>query len=159
MFGLGGKKFSEMLAVQSGALVPLPEVPDEVFSQKMLGDGVALLPEDEVVLSPVSGTVSTVAETFHAFGITAADGCEILVHIGIDTVEMKGEGFEALVREGDAVKAGTPIARVDLAAVRARGFHTHTVVVATNMEDVKDLEAAAGHAEAGETVIVKYRMK
>ena len=102
----------------SGKLVPLSDVPDETFASGVLGEGIAIEPSDGLFCSPVDGTVETIAETKHAIGFAADNGLEILVHVGLETVSLKGEGFEVLVKEGDRVKAGQPVARVDLALIR-----------------------------------------
>ena len=99
------KTKNELLATQNGTIVDLKDVPDEAFAQKLLGDGVAILPTDNEVYSPVDGTIIQVSDTLHAYGISTKDGLDILIHIGIDTVELQGEGFEPLVKEGDQVKA------------------------------------------------------
>ena len=102
----------ELTAMTDGRCIPLEEVNDPVFSGKALGDGIAIVPEDCVIAAPCDGTVSMLAETLHAFGMTRDDGLELMVHIGIDTVALKGEGFEALVSQGDQVKKGEPLIRL-----------------------------------------------
>ena len=96
-----------ILSPISGKTVSLDDVPDKVFSERLLGDGVAILPEDGRIFSPTDGVISSVAETKHAYGISSDDGTEILIHFGLETVELKGEGFEPLVKSGDRVKKRT----------------------------------------------------
>lgn len=115
----------------SGTLVPLSEVPDETFASGVLGEGIAIEPSDGLFCSPVDGTVETIAETKHAIGFAADNGLEILVHVGLETVSLNGEGFEILVKEGDRVKAGQPVAKADLALIRERGLKTITSMVLT----------------------------
>lgn len=115
----------------SGTLVPLSEVPDETFASGVLGEGIAIEPSDGLFCSPVDGTVETIAETKHAIGFAADNGLEILVHVGLETVSLNGEGFEILVKEGDRVKAGQPVAKADLALIRERGLKTITSIVLT----------------------------
>ena len=104
----------QILAPAAGRAVPLEEVPDPVFSQKIIGDGIAVIPEDGRIVSPVTGEVVSVADTLHAYGFRTEEGLEILIHIGLETVALKGACFKALVKVGDKVQAGDPIAEVDL---------------------------------------------
>ena len=115
----------------SGKLVPLSEVPDETFASGVLGKGIAIEPSDGLFCSPVDGTVETIAETKHAIGFAADNDLEILVHVGLETVSLKGEGFEIFVKEGDKVKAGQPVAKVDLDLIRSRSLKTITSIVLT----------------------------
>ncbi|MFC6592782.1 glucose-specific PTS transporter subunit IIBC [Deinococcus lacus] len=121
----------------SGALLPLSEVPDEVFSGGMMGQGFAIAPSDGVVRAPFSGVVETLFPTRHAVGLRADNGLEVLVHVGIDTVKLGGEGFEALVAQGDRVTAGQPLLRVDLDTVRSRVPSLVTPVLFTNLDDTQ----------------------
>ena len=101
-----------------GKILPITEVPDQVFSGKMMGDGFAIEPTEGTVVSPVNGEIVNVFPTKHAIGIQSEGGKEILIHFGIDTVKLNGEGFEALVAQGDKVKQGQPLLKVDLAFVK-----------------------------------------
>lgn len=118
-----------------GKLLELKDVPDQVFSQKMMGDGFAIEPANGEVVSPVDGTVSIFFPTKHAIGFTADNGREILVHFGVDTVNLQGEGFEALVEQGDKVNAGQPVLRVDLEKVRGKVPSVITPVIFTNLTE------------------------
>ena len=138
----------------SGTLVPLSEVPDETFASGVLGEGIAIEPSDGLFCSPVDGTVETIAETKHAIGFAADNGLEILVHVGLETVSLNGEGFEILVKEGDRVKAGQPVAKADLALIRERGLKTITSIVVTGGADEKELHCAEGLATAGKTPVL-----
>lgn len=129
MFGLFKKEEFKIVAPVDGKLIPLADVPDNVFSQKVMGDGFAVIPGGNTVLAPLSGTAETVFPTGHAVGITTKDGIECIVHIGLDTVEMNGEGFEPLVRQGDKVKAGQPIVRFDKELLEQKGYNLSTIVV------------------------------
>ena len=113
----------------SGKVVPLADVPDPVFSGKILGDGVAIIPSDGRICSPVDGTLTTVAETGHAFGFQTEDGIELLVHVGLETVGLKGVPFTIEVEAGTKVKAGDPIARVDLDYLKEHNIETVTPVI------------------------------
>ena len=143
----------------SGTLVPLSEVPDETFASGVLGEGIAIEPSDGLFCSPVDGTVETIAETKHAIGFAADNGLEILVHVGLETVSLKGEGFEILVKEGDRVKVGQPVAKADLALIRERGLKTITSLVVTGGADEKELHCADGLAAAGKTPVLTLTAK
>ena len=143
----------------SGTLVPLSEVPDETFASGVLGEGIAVEPSDGLFCSPVDGTVETIAETKHAIGFAADNGLEILVHVGLETVSLNGEGFEILVKEGDRVKAGQPVAKADLALIRERGLKTITSIVLTGGADDMELNCAEGIAAAGKTPVLTLTAK
>ena len=143
----------------SGTLVPLSEVPDETFASGVLGEGIAIEPSDGLFCSPVDGTVETIAETKHAIGFAADNGLEILVHVGLETVSLNGEGFEILVKEGDKVKAGQPVAKADLALIRERGLKTITSIVLTGGTDDMELHCADGLATAGKTPVLTLTAK
>lgn len=143
----------------SGKLVPLSSVPDETFASGVLGEGIAIEPSDGLFCSPVSGTVESIAETRHAIGFAGDNGLEILVHVGLETVGLKGEGFEILVKEGDTVKEGQPVAKVDLDLIRARGLNTITSIVLTGGADDMELNCAEGIAAAGKTPVLTLTSK
>ena len=143
----------------SGKLVPLSSVPDETFASGVLGEGIAIEPSDGLFCSPVSGIVESIAETRHAIGFAGDNGLEILVHVGLETVGLKGEGFEILVKEGDTVKEGQPVAKVDLDLIRARGLNTITSIVLTGGADDLVLHCAAGTAKAGKTQVLTLTAK
>ena len=122
----------ELAAMTDGRCIPLEEVNDPVFSGKALGDGIAIVPEDCVIAAPCDGTVSMLAETLHAFGMTRDDGLELMVHIGIDTVALQGEGFEALVAQGAQVKKGEPLIRFDATLMEKKGIDMTTMLILLN---------------------------
>ena len=144
----------KVIAPLSGKVIALSEVPDEVFSQKVLGDGAAIIPEDGKIVSPVNGEVSTVSETLHAYGFTSDDGLEILVHVGIDSVALKGAGFTAHVKEGDKVKAGDLVAEVDLDVLKKNNIPTITPVLVCDGADELVMTAATGSVAAGKSVVL-----
>lgn len=121
------------VAPLDGKILSLDEVPDQVFSQKVIGDGFAIEPANGEVVSPVSGTVTTILDSKHAVGITADTGLELIVHFGIDTVNLQGEGFTALVEAGDEVEAGQPLLSVDFELVKSKAPSVITPVVFTNL--------------------------
>lgn len=143
----------------SGNIVPLNKVPDETFASGVLGEGIAIEPSDGLFCSPVNGTVETIAGTKHAIGFVADGGLEILVHVGLETVSLNGEGFEILVKEGDKVRKGQPVAKVDLDLIRERGLKTITSVVLTGGTEDMELHCASGTAEAGKTSILTLNTK
>lgn len=138
-----------------GKIIALQEVPDETFASEALGKGAAVLPEDGHVLSPVKGKVSMLFETEHAIGISTEDGIELLVHVGINTVELNGEGFQALVKEGDSVEKGQPLLDVDLKILAAKGYNLTTPVIVTNSDDFQVIERIAQGSAAAGTAILK----
>lgn len=143
MIGLFKKNKDNSLMVISpikGKIIDISEVPDVVFSEKMLGDGVAIYPIEGIVMSPVAGEVIHVMDTKHAIGLKSANGVEILIHVGIDTVDMKGEGFEVHVSEGDKVKLGDILLTFNLDKVKEKAKSTITPIVITNMDSIKGLE-------------------
>ncbi|ALZ88116.1 PTS beta-glucoside transporter subunit EIIBCA [Aerococcus urinaeequi] len=121
-----------IVAITEGDLLPLTEVNDETFSKKMLGDGVAFKLDSDFICAPANGQLTTLFPTGHAFGITTKEGIELLVHIGIDTVNLKGEGFDVLVEQGEEVRAGEPIVRVDREKITAAGYDLTTMLILTN---------------------------
>lgn len=135
-----------IVAPVDGVIKPVEEVPDETFAAKILGDGFGVTPSSGTVVAPVSGTVTTIADAKHAVGITTPGGVEVLVHIGVDTVQLKGAPFDLLVAAGQTVTAGKPIERVDVEAVKAAGKPTDVIVVFTNPESIASLDVdTVGH--------------
>ncbi|HEL1125145.1 TPA: PTS beta-glucoside transporter subunit IIBCA [Streptococcus equi subsp. zooepidemicus] len=131
--GLSAKQ--SIYAPMVGTVLPLSEVPDETFSSKLLGEGLAILPNEEYVYAPFDGEVITLFPTKHAIALKNAKGVDVLIHVGIDTVELKGQGFEQLVKAGDAVKQGQPLLRVDLEFIRSKGYSLVTPFVVTNSSE------------------------
>lgn len=141
----GRKKKVQLIQPLPGKVVGLTEVPDEMFAEKMLGDGFAVVPSEDVfeVVAPISGTLVKVFKTLHAFALKSDEGLEVLVHIGLETVELKGAGFTELAHTGDHVTAGTPVVKVDGAQVTAAGYNLITPVVLTNPAQVDALEISS----------------
>ncbi len=119
----------------TGKYIALAELPDEVFSQGFLGQGCGVVPEDDHVYAPVDGEIVQIAETKHAVGIQSPEGAEILIHVGMDTVNMKGYGFDVKVNLGDKVKAGDLLMTFDADKIKAAGYLTTTAIVITNSDD------------------------
>ena len=143
-----------ILSPATGKIVPLEKVNDAVFSEKVLGDGVAVELSEGKIICPVDGEISTTAETLHAYGIKTNDGVELLIHIGLDTLKLKGEGFKSYVKTGDKIKKGDILAEVDLKLLKSRGIDITTpVVICSPREDVR-IKKAQGNAKRGETVLL-----
>ena len=129
MFGLFKAKKQIIVSPADGDVVNLSEVPDQVFSEKMAGDGIAITPRSNTFVAPISGVVTKIFSTNHAYSIKAKNGLEVLVHIGLDTVALKGEGFKRLVKEGATVSTGKPIISADLEYIQEQGKNIITPIV------------------------------
>ncbi len=125
-----------------GNVISREDIPDETFASGVLGDGVGIEPSDEVVVAPFDGTISSVAESQHAVGVES-NGMEMLIHVGVDTVNMKGDGFTCLVKEGDNVKAGQPLIRFSISKIKAAGYSDTVAVLLTNSDDLEGVECGA----------------
>ncbi|WP_027634339.1 PTS sugar transporter subunit IIA [Clostridium hydrogeniformans] len=157
MFGLF-KKDLKLVAPVSGKAIDLSQVPDAVFAQKMAGDGAAIEATGDVAVAPCDGTLTLIFKTNHAFAMTLDNGVELLIHIGIDTVELNGEGFERLAEEGTKVTAGTPIIKFNAEFIKSKGLSLATPVLITNPDSVKEIKSLTGKdVTAGEDEIVTYR--
>ena len=144
------------LAPVSGRVVPLEEVPDEVFAGKLAGDGVAIIPgESGEAVAPVSGELARLFEGGHAFGILTEEGVELIVHVGLDTVELEGEGFRRIATEGDRVEAGEPIVSFDLETIRSAGYDPVTPVVVSNASEfpVRVVAQVPGEVRKGDELL------
>ncbi len=150
--GLFSKKI-ELVAPMTGELIDITSVEDMTFSQKMLGDGVAIKPTEGKLYAPADGKVVQVFHTKHAIGMDIK-GLKVLIHVGMNTVELNGEGFTSHVVEGDTVKKGDLLLDVDLELLKEKGYPTETPIVITNMELVKELKKEQGPVTAGQSVIM-----
>ena len=148
----------EFKAFLDGEVISLPEVNDGVFSAGIVGEGLAIRPASELLVAPVSAKVTVLMEdSRHAVGLTLSNGVEVLLHVGIDTVDMQGEGFEYLVKQGDEVAAGTPLLKFSREKIKAAGHPEVTVCIITNKNGVENFNFRTGMAgKAGETVIASY---
>lgn len=155
---LNGDGANTLRAFLTGKVIPLKEVNDGVFSEGVMGDGLAILPENDTLYAPCDGEVTVLMdESRHACGLTLENGMEILLHIGIDTVEMQGDGFEYLVSLNQKVKQGTPLVRFDREKIMTAGHPDVTVCIVTEEGNAKDFEFVTDiHAEAGKTEIVLF---
>lgn len=159
MFNFKNEEHKFFVSPQRGKAVSIREIPDEVFSEKILGDGVGIIPQDDIVVSPVDGKIVQIADTKHAFCITSDDGMDIMIHVGVDTVGLKGEGFECNVSVGQHVKAGEKIGSADIKFIKEKGYPLHTAVLVTNMAFVDEFIPIYGDVDAGVTKIVEYTKK
>ena len=148
----------EVYSVADGQVIELEQVKDPVFSQKMMGDGFAVEPANGNIVSPVSGTVSSIFPTKHALGLVTEAGLEVLVHIGLDTVSLEGKPFTVHVAEGQKVVAGDLLVTADLDAIRAAGRETSTVVVFTNAEAIKSVKLEQTGSLAAKTAVAKVEL-
>lgn len=148
----------EVFSVADGQVVALEQVKDPVFAQKMMGDGFAVEPANGNIVSPVSGTVSSIFPTKHALGLVTEAGLEVLVHIGLDTVSLEGKPFTVHVAEGQKVVAGDLLVTADLDAIRAAGRETSTVVVFTNAEAIKSVKLEQTGSLAAKTAVAKVEL-
>ncbi len=156
MFGLFKKKKTEYLlgAPAKGKAVPLSEVNDPTFSEGMLGQGVAVIPSEGKIYAPIDGEVGMVFDTLHAVSLTADCGAEVLIHVGLDTVKMNGDGFVGHVQAGDKVKKGDLLLEVDLEKVKAAGYDTITPMLICNTDDYASVEGLSGKdVQPGDDVI------
>jgi beta-glucoside PTS system EIICBA component len=125
----------EMLSPLKGDVVALESVADDAFAGKALGDGIAIKPEEGKVVAPCDATVATLIESHHAIGLLCDNGAELLIHVGLNTVNLQGQHFRPLVKEGDVVKAGTPLLEFDKASIEREGYDLTTPVLVVNSED------------------------
>jgi sugar PTS system EIIA component len=154
------KKEETVVAPLTGKIVSIEEVPDPTFSQKMMGDGIAIEPTEGVVVAPVNGEVVQFFHTKHAIGVKSESGAEILIHVGLETVSMNGEGFEGHVKVGDKVKAGDKLLSFDLELIKEKAASTITPIVITNSDAVESIDKrAASEASKGETSLLQLKMK
>jgi PTS system glucose-specific IIA component len=145
----------------NGELIPIENVPDPVFSEKMMGEGIAVIPTEGKIHAPVNGTIIQVAPTKHAVGILAEDGTEILIHIGLETVSLKGEGFNVCVQTGDKITVGQILVEVDLEYIRTHAKSIVTPIVITNSNEGTKKYTVSEEKEgiAGKTVIMTAEAK
>ena len=156
MFSFFKKKEEGILigAPIKGKVVNITEVSDPTFSDCMLGKGIAITPSDGNVYAPADGEISMLFDTLHAVSMVTTEGVELLIHVGLETVALKGEGFEAHIQNGDVVKKGDLLLTADLEKLKEKGYNTITPVVVCNTDDYKDvLKVADGEVEQGDEII------
>lgn len=162
MFGFLKKKEAkrsyEMKAAADGRVIPMSEAADAVFSSLALGNGVVICPSGNVIVAPADGRISVTMEgSNHAVGMELEGGIEILIHIGVDTVNLKGEGFEAFVKTGDEVKAGKELIRFDREGMEAKGYCMEVMQIVMDSDAASKVQYNTGmEAKAGETVVAHW---
>lgn len=132
----------------SGEIIDLDNVPDETFKTRILGDGAAIIPNSDTLCASDNGTVLSVSDTKHAIVLEYSSGIEVLMHIGIDTVELNGNGFTALVNSGDKVKIGDKLIKIDLDYIKSRGYSVITPIIITNTDEFKSVNHTSGQVSA-----------
>ncbi|MBQ8416373.1 MAG: PTS glucose transporter subunit IIA [Clostridia bacterium] len=156
---LFGKKQICLLSPCTGKSVPLSAVPDEVFSLGMLGVGFAVEPVEGRICSPVGGRVENVAESKHAFTVLSDEGLDVLVHVGVDTVSLGGEGFTPKVRAGQRIKAGEALVDADMELIRQKGLCTDVIVIVTTPEKIENTEYKFGSTVGARDAVMCFRTK
>lgn len=153
MFEKNAKTIS-LKAVEDGRTIPMDEVNDQTFAQELLGPGIAIVPSNGTVVSPINGTIATVMDTKHAVCIQGEDGLELIIHAGLDTVELNGKYYQTYKEIGDQVKAGDVLLEFDLEEITKAGYDVTTPIVITNLGDYKITKCLTGQqVKAGEEVI------
>lgn len=150
------KKETEIVSPVKGKLIRLQDVPDPTFSEEMVGKGVAVIPEENEIYAPADGKITSVFPTGHAIGLTTREGIDLLIHIGLDTVELKGEGFEAKVKEGASVKLGDLLLLADLEKIRQAGCRLESPVIICNPDQCKKIVYAEPAAVDRGDLIMKF---
>lgn len=153
-----GKTMStkQLLAPVTGKIIPIDQVPDDIFAQKMLGDGVAVLPEDGKIYAPIDCTVATITDSLHAYGLEGDDDIEMIIHFGLETVALGGEGFTSHVKVGDTLKAGDLIAEADLDFLKKKNINTVTPIVICSGIELDQMDITMGHVDA-KSVLMKEK--
>ena len=153
-------KEEAIIAPLTGSLVQLEEVPDPVFSQKMLGDGIAIMPTDGIVVAPFDAEIVQVFPTKHAIGLRGKSGLEVLIHIGLETVALNGEGFETFIKQGDKVAKGDKLVKFDMDFINEKASSLVTPITITNGEVVETFTISEDSTVvAGETTLIQVKLK
>ena len=154
MFTFKRKKHMDIYAPVNGFCINLDDIKDEVFSKKMMGDGCAIIPNTNTVCSPIDGDLILVADTLHAFGVRSNEGIELLIHIGLDTVKLHGEGFHALKTVGTKLKAGTPIISFNSSYLQNDILDMTTVLVLTDNANTVIKEISKGNVKTTDKIML-----
>lgn len=151
-------KGEPVYAPLNGIITPIGDVNEPIFSGRVVGDGIAIHPEQGTVVSPIAGVVSFIGEQKHTYGVTTFDGIEILIHLGINTVKLDGQHFEPKVKVGDKVEVGAVLCEMNLKAIKEANYDCTCPIVITSgsMDKIKRLTICTGQAEAGKTVCMRY---
>lgn len=144
---------SALVAVVTGKTLPVEKISDEMFAQEVMGKTFAIVPSGTQVVSPANGEITMIFPTGHAFGIMTNEGIGLLVHIGVDTVELQGKGFKILAKPGEKVKAGQPVIEIDVDEIKAGGKDPVTMLIVTELPDGKEIHFnASGEVHAGDKI-------
>lgn len=147
----------EIFAPLSGQIVPIEDVPDVVFAEKVVGDGVAIEPTGNQMVAPCDGTIGKISETNHAFSLESDSGIELLIHLGVDPVDATGEGFRRIAAEGHTVKKGDVVIEFDLPLLREKARSTLSPIIVGNMDQIQSLIKQTGTVTAGETPVLRIK--
>ena len=149
-------KSYKLEATVSGNSINIEKVNDSMLSKKLMGDGIAIIPDNGIVVAPCDGKITVLPESKHAFGILSDDGVEVLVHIGVDTVDLKGQGFENKVSQGSIVKQGDPIITFERETLISQGIDCTTMVIILNQSEFSDIKCMTGGAVvAGQNTVIE----
>lgn len=159
MFFSKKKNIIELTAPLTGAAVALSEVPDEAFAQGIIGDGIAIQPSLGKLVAPCDGIVAHLIDTHHAIVVAHDSGVEVMMHIGVNTVALKGEGFQPVVKTGDKVSKGQTLIEFDMELIQSKGYPVITPVIMANAEVVKQLEKFSGQVQAGVDKVMNVTVK
>lgn len=145
----------EISSCVDGDVVPLDEVPDQIFANHMMGDGIAVNPDNDTVFSPCDGEITLISESEHMIAMTCENGCPILIHVGIDTAAMQGEGFEILTGVHDHVYEGTPLLSFDLERIKEKGLCPYVMIVCPKNDSYSvEIEKEKGHVQANHDIVL-----
>ena len=153
------KKESGLSAVCDGEVIPMSEIPDDVFSKGILGIGYGIKPSNGIIVSPTDGIIEVITSTYHAYTVKNVEELQIIIHIGVDTVSLDGHGFKSFVSEGQRVKRGDVLCHCDLEYISSKGISTVTSVLITDGEKIENIKYEYGRAEAGKGAVMSYRRK
>ncbi|MCR1899593.1 PTS glucose transporter subunit IIA [Irregularibacter muris] len=160
MFNFFKKKNTfSLISPMTGEIIAIGQVPDSVFAEKMVGDGLAIKPTEEIVVAPCDGKIIQIFPTKHAIGIETSEGIQILIHVGLDTVALNGRGFESFIQAGDDVKQGDKLLKIDLKLIQNYASSAISPIVITNMDKVEELSVEQGKVTRGESKIMDIYRK
>ena len=151
---ISDNKETIICAPVSGKVICREDIPDETFASGIMGEGVGIKPEEEIIVAPFDGEITSVVDTGHAVGLTSSDGVELLIHVGVDTVKMQGDGFQVFVTEGQKVKTGEKLLKFDRDKIRKAGYSDTTAVLVTNSDDYSSVKTVAENVKQKDTVIL-----
>lgn len=151
---ISDNKETIIYAPVSGKVICREDIPDETFASGIMGEGVGIKPEEEIIVAPFDGEITSVVDTGHAVGLTSSDGVELLIHVGVDTVKMQGDGFQVFVTEGQKVKTGEKLLKFDRDKIRKAGYSDTTAVLVTNSDDYSSVKTVAENVKQEDTVII-----